>query len=516
MSMVVILVWLVVFMIVVLGIVFPVVFFISLKEVHLQDQAVSVNLSARIIRDYIEERQRLLSVSSNMDFFQDHSLEKQVVPELKGIPESAGIEARRYFRTLLERYDTFRFFAYLSPVAVQPVFLEPYRTQTELTVGQFEKGYAYREWAMGTVAAYESWDRTGSVPSYVSKPFISQPGDIPAISVSVAVVDEKKQISGILYVNMTLKSLAQFVKSMSYGKTGKIFIVDSAGNLLAHPDMSPCVEIDGLSAQPELVLKNLAHNPMVANALKNDMRSGLFTLPETGRVVLASFRKIPDLDWIVVLQQDAFESFSIITIYAWLLVFLVLFAIAVSLTSFLYIARETAETSRKHRELLIVSETDPLTGLLNRRSMLSRMNRLVSEFENQGHGFVIAMFDIDDFKKVNDTYGHVFGDVVLREIAARTVSILRVEDLLFRWGGEEFLLVIENSDLTRGRGVAEKIRRVVVDTPISDGMSSVAVTVTIGVSQYEGGPVDAVIIHADEALYEGKRRGKNRVVISSE
>jgi len=394
--------------------------------------------------------------------------------------------------------------------------LEPFTTQTELTGEQFDKGYAYREWAQGTLAAYDAWDRTGSVPAYISKPFISQPGNIPAISISVAVVDAEKEISGILYVNMTLDSLGRFVKTMAYGKTGKFFIVDSAGNLLAHPDISPCVEIEGAAAQPAPALKNLAHNPMVANALKNDMRSGLFRLPETGRVVLASFRKIPALDWIVVLQQDAVESFSIINVYAWLLVFLVLFAIAVSLTSFLYIARETAESTRKHRELLIVSETDPLTGLLNRRSMLSRMNRLVSEFETQGHRFVIALFDIDDFKKVNDTHGHVFGDMVLREIAARTVSILRVEDLLFRWGGEEFLLVIENSDLTRGRGVAEKIRRVVADTPISDGVASAAVTVTIGVSQYEGGPVDAVIIHADEALYEGKRRGKNRVVISSE
>jgi len=90
MGMVVILVWLVVFMIVVLGIVFPVVFFISLKEVHLKDQSVSVDLSARIIRDYIEDGQRLLSVSANMPFFREPSLKKLVVPELKGIPESPG------------------------------------------------------------------------------------------------------------------------------------------------------------------------------------------------------------------------------------------------------------------------------------------------------------------------------------------------------------------------------------------------------------------------------------------
>jgi len=117
---------------------------------------------------------------------------------------------------------------------------------------------------------------------------------------------------------------------------------------------------------------------------------------------------------------------------------------------------------------------------------------------------------------VNDTYGHVFGDIVLREIAARVVSILRVEDLLFRWGGEEFLVVIRNCDTTRGRAVAEKIRRVVADAPVSDGESSVQITVTIGMSQYAGESIDALIIHADEALYEGKREGKNRVVLYEE
>ena len=88
--------------------------------------------------------------------------------------------------------------------------------------------------------------------------------------------------------------------------------------------------------------------------------------------------------------------------------------------------------------------------------------------------------------------------------------------MLFRWGGEEFLLVIRNCDLVRARGVAEKIRRIVSDTPITDGVTSVSLTVTIGVCQYRGGSVDSIIIHADEALYEGKRGGKNTVVVCND
>jgi diguanylate cyclase (GGDEF)-like protein len=124
------------------------------------------------------------------------------------------------------------------------------------------------------------------------------------------------------------------------------------------------------------------------------------------------------------------------------------------------------------------------------------------------------MFDIDDFKRVNDTYGHVFGDVVLREIAIRTVSILRAEDYLFRWGGEEFLVVLRTCDLVRGRGVAEKIRRIIADPPIHDGEISVGITITIGLSEYAGGSIESMIVRADEALYLGKRSGKNRVVVS--
>jgi diguanylate cyclase (GGDEF)-like protein len=263
-------------------------------------------------------------------------------------------------------------------------------------------------------------------------------------------------------------------------------------------------------------LRNFAERPVVAKALKGQFTPGLFNIPETGKTVLASYRKMPGLDWIVILEQDADEAFSIVRIYAFIIIALVLVTIVVSGVSFLYIARDAAASSREHRELLIISETDPLTGLLNRRSMLSRMNQLIFDYEQSGSNFVIALFDIDDFKKVNDTYGHVFGDVVLREIAARSVSILRVEDLLFRWGGEEFLLVIRNSDLVRGRGIAEKIRRVIADTPINDRSISVNVTVTLGVSQYHGGSIDGVIIHADEALYEGKRNGKNQIVVSDE
>jgi len=114
----------------------------------------------------------------------------------------------------------------------------------------------------------------------------------------------------------------------------------------------------------------------------------------------------------------------------------------------------------------------------------------------------------------NFSRGHQAGDETLIDLANLLRSTLSPASVAGRWGGEEFLLIIRNSDFTRGRGIAEKIRRVVSDTPINNGFTSLSVTVTIGISQYRGGSIDNMIIHADEALYEGKRNGKNIVVVS--
>ncbi len=516
MRIVIILVWLVVFMVMILGIVFPVVFFVSLKKVYVNEQRIIADLSVKFIDGFFDDSRVYVSALSTIDAIKDTSYFSGGSKAYRGVDKGSATEQRQILGTALLHYPAFRFFAVLTPDNARPVLLEPYEKQSSLTEDQYERGYMYRDWARETVARYRDWDRTGFVPSCIANAFVSQPGNVPAVSISIAIVDERKEMTGILYANIGLETLSKFVKGLSFGKTGKVYLVDSAGNLLAHPSISPGVEIKDKEGNSTWALRDYSTHPVVASALKNRFVSGFFQIPGENRLVLSSYAKIPGLGWMVVVEQDADDAFSIVRIYTYVIILLVFLTLGGSLLSFVLISRETAETSRLHRELLIISETDSLTGLLNRRSMLSRVAQLISDYERTGQGFVIAMFDIDDFKLVNDTYGHVFGDVVLREIASRTVSILRVEDLLFRWGGEEFLLVIRNCDIVRARGVAEKIRRVVGDVPINDGMTSVNVTVTIGLCQYRGGSIDGIIIKADEALYEGKHKGKNTVVINED
>jgi diguanylate cyclase (GGDEF)-like protein len=512
--MVIVLVWLVVFMIIILGIGFPLVFLSSLKQVYLTEQATTVKLSAEYIREYFEDKKAVISVTSKMGFFQEKGLQSLQEARFRGIPATNAPEMRNFLQMILEKIPSLRFIAYLTADSVRPILIQPFSVQLDLTEAQYLRGYGYREWAQKTRESFETWDGRGAVSPYVSDAFVSQPGDVPAVSISIPVVDGDNKMIGILYANLILDTLSRYIGNLRYGKTGKVFLVDSKGHLLAHPDIAPGIGISGMNGVRMTQLRDYSGNPMVANALRGIYKPGIYLEPEAKKRVLSTYTTIEPLGWVLVLEQDLEEVYGGVRAYAYAIVFLVLVSLAVSSVAFVYISRETIETARKHNELVIISETDPLTGLLNRRSMPGRIGQLISDYKRWDQGFVVGMFDIDDFKQVNDTFGHPYGDAVLREIAIRTVSILRAEDFLFRWGGEEFLVVLRNCDVTRARGVAEKIRHIIGDSPITEGPTSLSITITVGLSQYNGGSIDDLINRADEALYTGKRNGKNMVVVS--
>ncbi len=512
--MVVSLIWLVVFIFIILGVVFPLVYIGSLRNEALKSQEVILRISAKYVSDFMRQQSQIVAFSSKLPIMRV-DYRPFVIPSEKGVPANEALPVRSFLQGVSEFSPAFRFFAVVTSDSAQPILLQPYQLQSALTEQQFEKGYAYREWVQKTKELYDGWDHRALLDPYVSNAFVSDPGNVPAISFSVPVIGSDGGFLSIFYANVSLSSLSDFVRSLRYGKSGKVYLVDSTGKLLAHPDMDCGVEQKNGEGQVSWQLRDVSGLPMVARALRGDFRAGVFRVDGPTDFRLASYTAIPDLGWILVVEQSASEAFSLVRTYVYVIVLLVLVTILVSFTTFLYISREIAEATRQHQQLVIISETDPLTGLLNRRSMLSRVQQFIDEATHSTHGFILAIFDIDDFKKVNDTYGHVFGDFVLREIAVRATNVLRADDLIFRWGGEEFLVIIRNCDLSRGRNVAEKIRCAVGDDPFSDGLVEVSVTVTIGVSQYRRGPIDNLVAEADEALYAGKRGGKNNVTVAS-
>jgi len=147
---------------------------------------------------------------------------------------------------------------------------------------------------------------------------------------------------------------------------------------------------------------------------------------------------------------------------------------------------------------------DELTGTYNRRFLMEALARELARAGRLHGGFSVCVMDIDHFKAVNDTLGHAAGDEVLKQVAAIAGRGLRGVDLFGRHGGEEFLLVLPDTDRAGAQAVAERIRAAVA--------AETRVTVTIGVAQYARGDVATVLARADQALYRGKAAGRNQVV----
>jgi two-component system cell cycle response regulator len=159
--------------------------------------------------------------------------------------------------------------------------------------------------------------------------------------------------------------------------------------------------------------------------------------------------------------------------------------------------------------------TDSLTGLNNRRYMMSRLDALFEACREGGEPVSLMMLDIDHFKRVNDTWGHARGDDVLREAAVRLAASVRAIDLPCRYGGEEFVVVMPATRLSDAARVAERIRGAISSEAFLAGDQEIPVSVSVGVSSSEGGAdrPESLLRRADEALYEAKSAGRNQVVL---
>lgn len=155
---------------------------------------------------------------------------------------------------------------------------------------------------------------------------------------------------------------------------------------------------------------------------------------------------------------------------------------------------------------------DPLTGLLNRRAVMQRIRREKIRYDRSRRSFSFIILDIDDFKQVNDCFGHSSGDKVLKTVADCISSTIRKQDEAARWGGEEFLVFCPDTNEQGILVIAEKIRTVIAEQRIHAKQNRIQVTVTCGVACINHyATIDDCINAADEALYDGKRTGKNRV-----
>lgn len=179
--------------------------------------------------------------------------------------------------------------------------------------------------------------------------------------------------------------------------------------------------------------------------------------------------------------------------------------------------RLNAELEEANRQLRVLSAKDSLSGLYNHRYFYEELEKTVHLYTRQkekddSKDFSLILLDIDNFKNVNDTYGHLMGDIAIKHIAELMINNTRYSDSCFRHGGDEFAILLLDTKGNQAKEVAEKIRKIIMDTPIVFRDRELKLTISMGVSSFsEASTVNDLVKKADRKLYLSKNGGKNRV-----
>jgi diguanylate cyclase len=171
------------------------------------------------------------------------------------------------------------------------------------------------------------------------------------------------------------------------------------------------------------------------------------------------------------------------------------------------------EEQQARQEIERLATTDALTGVFNRRKWLEEANRVLARYSRNKQGFSVLYLDIDHFKRLNDTHGHAVGDVVLKHFAQLVTSHIRELDVLGRFGGEEFVVLLPDTRLENAKTIAERIRAFTESSSLETEGTLLRLSVSIGVAEItlEDGKIEEILHRADQALYRAKALGRNRV-----
>lgn len=183
-------------------------------------------------------------------------------------------------------------------------------------------------------------------------------------------------------------------------------------------------------------------------------------------------------------------------------------------TIFFILAYIRIKFKRMNEQLIDLVNHDPLTGIYNRRYFDTFIEQSISTFFRDKTPFQIIMFDIDHFKRINDTYGHPCGDYILKVLASLINNEIRELDIFTRIGGEEFAIILPETNIKDGEKIARKIREMIEEFPFHYHNISIQVTISIGLATYNGESLEELMDRVDSALYKAKTNGRNQVIMA--
>jgi len=319
--------------------------------------------------------------------------------------------------------------------------------------------------------------------------------DTMTIFINYKVLDYEGRFLGATGVGITVGAVKNLVEHYQDRFGRAVYFTDKEGRVVLHG--SRYQGADRLSQRAGLV-------PHLPTLLKEGESSVEFQ--EGSETVLLNARYIPELKWILVVEEspeDLLRGFRA-TLKANLAI--------CALVTLLVVLLNRKTVHYFHDKLADMALRDDLTGAANRRSFSIYFAQLTAQARRQPEALCALLVDMDHFKAINDRHGHLVGDLVLKQVAAHLKAHIRDWDVLCRWGGEEFLVLLKGADLASALGIAEQLRLGIEQARFGPKPESIQVTVSIGVTQYAPKDSEADMVgRADSALYGAKGTGRNRV-----
>ena len=323
--------------------------------------------------------------------------------------------------------------------------------------------------------------------------------DALTIFINYRVFDFDGQYIGATGIGLTVDSVRRLIDEHQRRFKRTIYFADAQGK---------AVFFSSQTAAPAELRSREGLGPQIDQIIKD--RTGSYQFIENGDNHILHVNYLPELKWFLFVEQNEDVALTEVrqSLYANLAISLIVTLIVILLTHL--------TLNRYQSKIEEMASTDKLTGLLNRHAFSILVDKLMANYRRNPHPICFLLADADYFKSINDQYGHRIGDQVLICIADCMKAALRETDFAVRWGGEEFLIVLQGCSQTEGLIVADKLRQAVEQATPCPSDLSIKTTISIGISEFDGkeSPEHAVN-RADGALYTAKYGGRNRVCLSS-
>ena len=316
------------------------------------------------------------------------------------------------------------------------------------------------------------------------------------IFINHKVFDYDGRFIGVTGLGLDAINVSELIQRYKQEYRRDIYFVDRSGQIKSHGN-NRLIDKANIGRQAGIAA--------VAGDLLSKER-GFLKYRLEGDTILLSFRFIPELDWYLIVEQPESAALQPIRRALWINI-----GISVLITALVLMISGYA-ANRYQRRLEVMARTDKLTGLVNRQHFDLLFENAMRNTERRREPMSLIVFDIDYFKPVNDRFGHLEGDRLLLAVAETARGSVREADIISRWGGDEFIILLMDCDESHAAQIAESLRNRVAET-VQLPESDKGVTISAGVAQYRhGDSYESLLDRADQRLYAAKKSGRNRTV----